>query len=358
MQEEQKEPRMPLDGKESGMLPEIEESETSFMHEESIVLERFNKDIEKDSLLGDISTYCTICNKQIEKYGRRKEDLKKPGWVFCPKHGWIQEGFYNREKGSENPIRLSIEEVQEDYDVHEKPIVQEECKILPEIETSKELPMQEDGQQETEFYDKRARRIADSSTKVAKNKLTFLGIIVSLIFFIIAVSFLLGYFFWKGSSKRMLEIKSLQALAHNEKLAITQVQSKVSDPSQESVSPEKSTDEFTDRTSLHYRGDLSADGQPEEFIKKTPQTQKPQIELYTVQVGAFTNIAYAQSLRNRLDKKGYNSCISTQNSNKEGRLHKVWIGKFSSRKKAGSLSVKITQAEDIQAFVTLWENNI
>jgi cell division septation protein DedD len=114
----------------------------------------------------------------------------------------------------------------------------------------------------------------------------------------------------------------------------------------------------TDRPSFHYRGNLSADGQPEEFINRTSQTQKTQIEIYTVQVGAFTNIAYAQELRNKLDKKGYNSYISTQTSNKEGKLHKVWIGKFSSREKAGSFSVKITQAEGIQAFVTLWDNNI
>jgi hypothetical protein len=148
MQEEQKEPGIPFEGKESGMLHGIEKSETPFMHEESIVLERLHKDIEDDSLLGDTFTYCTICNKQIEKYGRRKEDLKKPGWVFCPKHGWIQEGGYNEKRESENPLSLSIEEVQENYNVHE-------------IEISKKLPRQEDGQQETESSNKRALQIAD-----------------------------------------------------------------------------------------------------------------------------------------------------------------------------------------------------
>ncbi|MEW6002004.1 MAG: SPOR domain-containing protein [Nitrospirota bacterium] len=35
--------------------------------------------------------YCPICDKPIEKYGRRKTDLKKPDWVFCPIHGWMKE---------------------------------------------------------------------------------------------------------------------------------------------------------------------------------------------------------------------------------------------------------------------------
>jgi len=41
------------------------------------------------------NNYCPVCNKHIDKYGRRKNDLKMPGWIFCPIHGWFQ---YKQEK--------------------------------------------------------------------------------------------------------------------------------------------------------------------------------------------------------------------------------------------------------------------
>ena len=294
--------------------------------------------------------YCTICNRQIEKYGKRKDDLKKPGWVFCPKHGWIQEGSYVEEMDSEKPLRLSIEEVREDHNEHEK-----------SLKPPQEFPTEEEEQQEIEFTEKRELRIANLSTKPTKNKATFTGIIVSVIFFIIIVSFLFGYFVWKGSSKEMLEIKSEQALAHNKKFTLTQNQSKVSDLSQESVSPEKSTYAVTDRIVSPHNEAVSESGQTEsreKTVKKTNQSRKPPVAIYTVQVGAFTNIAHARSLKNRLDKKRFHSYISSQNSDKEGGLYKVWLGKFSNRKKAESLSEKITKTESIQTFVTVWENNI
>ena len=331
MIEEQKGPRMHLEEKESDILPEIEQSQTSFTHENSMNPAGF-KNIEKDQT-GDKLTYCTICNKQIEKYGRRKEDFKKPGWVFCPKHGWIQEGVYDKEMDSEKPIRLSIEEVREDHDEHEKPVAQKESNIPPAVDTSKKSTTPEEAQQETKFFNKREHRMADLSTKAARNKLTVIGIIVSVIFFIVIVSFLLGYFVWKDSSTEMLEIKSMQALAHNKKLTITQDKFKVSDSPQGLDSLEKS-------------------------MVKNNQIREPLTAIYTIQIGAFTNIAYARSLQNRLANRGYHCYISTPNSKGEGKLHKVLIGNFGNRKRAESLSKKISKTESIQTFVTVWENNI
>jgi hypothetical protein len=330
MIEEQKVPRMHFEGKESDISPEIEQSQTSFTCEESLSPAGF-KNIEKVQT-GDKLTYCTICNKQVEKYGRRKEDFKKPGWVFCPKHGWIQEGVYDIEMDSEKPIRLSIEEVREDHDGHEKLVAQKESDIPLAADTSKQSITPEEIQQETIFFNKREHR-ADLSTKAARNKLTVIGIIVSIIFFIVIVSFLLGYFVQKDSSKDMLEIKSMQALAHNKKLAIAQDKFKVSDYPQGLDSTEKS-------------------------MVKSNQIREPLTAIYTVQVGAFTNIAYARSLQNRLSNKGYHCFISTPNSKGEGKLNKVLIGKFGNRKRAESLSKKISETENIRVFVTLWENNI
>ena len=318
----------------------------SIEEKESVIVP---EDIEKNRS-GYTPTYCTICNKQIEQYGRRKEDFKKPGWVFCPKHGWIQEDIYIKEIDFEKPLRLSIEEVQEEHDEKEKLLKKEEFKILPEIKITKEFPVQEEKQQEIEFSSKKQLQAADLSTTITKNKFTLVGIIASFMFFII-VSFVLGYVVWKDSSKEMLEIKSMQALAHNKKLTITQEQSKVSDLSQKLSSKKKSTVLVNDISANEQTG-------PEkEIIKETTRAQKPFIAMYSVQVGAFTNIANAKSLQNSLDKRRYHCYISTQNSNGVVKLYKVLIGKFSEREKAESFSKKIKKAENIQTFVTVWESN-
>jgi len=91
-----------------------------------------------------------------------------------------------------------------------------------------------------------------------------------------------------------------------------------------------------------------------ETKKKTSRLQKPSETTFTVQVGSFKNPAYAKSLKAMLSKKGYATFITASRSAKEGRLHKVRIGKFSDRKKAESLSEEIKKTEGLQAFVTPW----
>lgn len=329
MVEKQKGPGMHFEGKESDLLPEIEQSQASFTHGKLMNPAEF-RNIEIDQTR-DKLTYCTICNKQIKKYGRRKKDFKKPGWVFCPKHGWIQEGVYEREMDSEKPIRLSIEEVREEHGEHEMPVAQKEPNISSAIDTPKKSTTPEEAQQETNFFNEREGRMADLSTRAARNKVTVLGITVSVIFFIVIISFLLGYFVWKDSSKKMIEMKSTQALAHNKELTITQDNFKVSDSLQ----------------GLDYL---------KKSMVKNNQIREPLTAIYTVQVGAFTNIAYARSLQNRLAHRGYHCYIS--NSKGKDKLHKVSIGKFENRKRAESLSKKISKAESIQTFVAVWENNI
>jgi cell division protein FtsN len=301
---------------------------------------------------GYTPAYCTICNKQIERYGRRKGDFKKLGWVFCPKHGWIQEGTYVKEMDIEKPLRLSIEEVQEDHNKNENPPKKDEFKILTEIETPKEFLIHERRQREVEFSSIEQPQTTDLSTKVTRNKFAFSGIIVSVIFFFVIVSFLLGYFVWKGSSKEMIEMKSKLALAHNKKMTITKDHSKVSDLSQESVSQKKSAVEVSDISASEQTGS------EKEMITKSPQAQESLIAIYSVQVGAFTNIANARSLQTTLDKRGYHCYVSTQTSNGDVKLHKVLIGKFSNREKAESFSKKITKTENIRTFVTVWVSNI
>ncbi len=88
--------------------------------------------------------------------------------------------------------------------------------------------------------------------------------------------------------------------------------------------------------------------------KKTPLIQKSSKSMFTVQVGAFKNPSYAKSFKAMLSKKGYTTYITTSESTKEGKLHKVCIGKFNDRKKAESLSEEIKNKEGLQGFVTSW----
>jgi hypothetical protein len=225
----------------------------------------------------------------------------------------------------------------------------EEFKILPEIKITKEFQYRKKTTRNRISQQKRLS-VADLSTIITRNKLPG-GIIASVMFFIVIVSLILGYFVWKDSPKEMLEIKSMQGLLIT-KMTITEKQSKVSDLSQELFSKIKST---------VLVNDISANEQTvseKEIIRETSQAQKPSIAMYSVQVGAFTNIANAKSLQNSLDKRRYHCYISTQSPNGMVKLHKVLIGKFSDRKKAWSFSKKIKKAENIQPFVTVWKSNI
>lgn len=353
-----------IEGNDPETQPEIEKSEESpTPEEESRVPDRFKMEkepLQQKYMTGDKTMYCTICNKQIEKYGRRKEDFKKPGWVFCPKHGWIQEGIYDKEVVSELPVRLSIEEVPEEHGEQETSLEEKESEILYEIEKPETFPMPEEKQRETDLSDERELRTADlpiGEINVVRNKSISIGIIFTVIFITLLLAFTLGYFAWKNSSSESLRIKSLRALVQKEGLT-TQVQSQASTPPQKSILVERSTEEVKSDASAPPQEAVPQGGnaEPTEKIKVKPlQFRKTLHEIFTVQVGAFTDVSYAKSLKKRLDKKGYKIYITSSNLKKEGKIYKVWTGKFSNREKAETFAAKITKIEDIQTFVTLWK---
>ena len=341
-----------LDGKESEILRESEKPETSPMIEKEL-----KDDMNKAT---DRTMYCTICNKQIEKYGKRKEDFKKSGWVFCPKHGWIKEGIHDKEMVSEQPVRFSIEEVIEKHGEQEKSLDRKESEILRESEKPEISAMQEEEQLETDLFIEREIKTADlpiGERNIVRNKSISIGIIISAIFVTVLASLIVGYFAWKSSLNKSLEIKSLRTFVQNERLT-KQVQSQASPPPQESVLAEKAPGEVKSQTSTPLQEAVPQSEKAETTEKakiKLSQSQKPSQAIFTVQVGAFTDVSYAKSLKKRLDKKGYHTSITSSKSKKEGRLYKVWTGKFSNRETAETLSAKITKTEGLQTFVTSWK---
>lgn len=87
---------------------------------------------------------------------------------------------------------------------------------------------------------------------------------------------------------------------------------------------------------------------------KTSQTSRTPIKKrkYTVQAGAFKSATDANSLKEKLAKKGYTSYIIRTETKKHEILYKVMIGEFNTRKEADVLSLKIKKSEGLQTFVT------
>ena len=95
-----------------------------------------------------------------------------------------------------------------------------------------------------------------------------------------------------------------------------------------------------------------------EKIKKTDNldafvTLKPPRGKFAVQTGAFTNVAQAQALREKLGDEGYNAYIKLSVSDKNEKLYKVLIGEFLDREPAERLSEEIKKKMNLQAFITI-----
>jgi hypothetical protein len=76
------------------------------------------------------------------------------------------------------------------------------------------------------------------------------------------------------------------------------------------------------------------------------------IFMYSVQVGAFSDVSHAMTLKKLLAAKGYKAVIEKPGSLRRDQFYRVFIGKQSSRNSAEILSAKIKETEGIQAFVT------
>lgn len=73
---------------------------------------------------------------------------------------------------------------------------------------------------------------------------------------------------------------------------------------------------------------------------------------YTVQAGAFKNVSDAESLKAKLDKKGYKTAITVIETKKHEKLYKVHVGEFNRKKEADLLAVKLKKGEGLKPFVT------
>jgi cell division septation protein DedD len=88
-----------------------------------------------------------------------------------------------------------------------------------------------------------------------------------------------------------------------------------------------------------------------QITSETKQTRKTRP--YTVQAGAFKHVSEADSLKGKLDKKGYKTYVIQSKTKRFQKLYKVMIGEFVTRKEADALSAKIRKSEGLKTFVTI-----
>jgi len=105
-----------------------------------------------------------------------------------------------------------------------------------------------------------------------------------------------------------------------------------------------------------YRTNHAAESKRNKISRQSQKSQPPRTGTtnitYTVQTGAFKSPHEANTLKEKLDKKGYTAYIIQSETKNNESLYKVMIGEFRTRKEAEVLSLKIKKAEGLQAFVT------
>jgi cell division septation protein DedD len=172
------------------------------------------------------------------------------------------------------------------------------------------------------------------------------GLIIAVILFTSTISFIIGYFVGKSTLKEGPAIRSLQENSKDMSALPLNVTSQQKDQPQDIAPSEEGRTQKT-------TGEIST-----EAVKNTQQLQKSPKIVYTVQVGAFKDAPEAESLKVRLDKKGFKAYVIPSESKREGRLYKVQVGEFATKKEAEILSLKIKKTVGLQAFVTFKKEEI
>jgi len=91
--------------------------------------------------------------------------------------------------------------------------------------------------------------------------------------------------------------------------------------------------------------------EPSEPKVETDNSHQDDIK-YTVQAGAFKNLKEAETLKHKLETKGYKAYIKKYAKSKNPKLYKVRTGEFTAKEEAAALALKLKN-EGLKAFVTL-----
>ncbi|NWF52664.1 MAG: SPOR domain-containing protein [Nitrospirae bacterium] len=173
------------------------------------------------------------------------------------------------------------------------------------------------------------------------------GLIIAVVLFTSSLSFILGYFVGRTTTKETQTIRFLGKDSKGISKSPIQVAPLRKDQSQNVVSSSDKEETMQDKNLWDSKKPLTVDQQS---LKSTKI-------VYTVQLGAFKNPLDAETLKVKFDKKGFKAFVIDSNSKNGERLYKVWVGEFATRKEAEEVSLKIKKTEGLQPFVTFKKEN-
>ncbi len=98
------------------------------------------------------------------------------------------------------------------------------------------------------------------------------------------------------------------------------------------------------------------DGDKKALVRTEPSKSDSRAgddKTYTVQVSSFKELAPAQSLQARLQKKGYPAYLLLVDTTGKGAIYRVFLGKYIGSDKAKTAASKVRQEENANGAVVL-----
>ena len=200
------------------------------------------------------------------------------------------------------------------------------------------------------------------SSLKAKRKTALPGrkFIIAIIAVTSALSFSLGYFVGGAGDKGKQPEYQIIAAPKLEAVSQAQEHPPLADASQtmrlrlhpplaEHLSPKSREEKSPPQKPLPVQPAIQKE--PAEPKVETDNSRQDDIK-YTVQAGAFKNLKEAETLKHKLETKGYKAYIKKYAKSKNPKLYKVRTGEFSVKEEAAALALKLKN-EGLKAFVTL-----
>ena len=186
--------------------------------------------------------------------------------------------------------------------------------------------------------------------------------IIAIIIVTSALSFSLGYFVGGAGDKG--KQPEYQIIAAPKLEAVPQVQEQTA-PLNESQNANPVRDLSLSGADASKPQIAEEKASPQKPLPVQPVVQKEPVEpkaetdnshqndiKYTVQAGAFKNLKEAETLKHKLETKGYKAYIKKYAASKNPKLYKVRTGEFTTKEEAAALALKLKN-EGLKAFVTL-----
>jgi len=205
--------------------------------------------------------------------------------------------------------------------------------------------------------------------KIPADFLTGKAILILIVTFCSAFSFLLGYFVGKAQLVERPALISMNALTAPAEKAREGSLLQDKSPQTDAVLPSSAGKGRNNKGRTRSRVDNAGTGEEstradknEELNKnnwkstakknlrnnRTEVGKQPSL-YYTIQVGAFRNKQQAGKLKNQLKRKGYSVKVISAGGKRS--LYRVWVGRFKARKRAETAAIKLTRTEKLKTLV-------